>query len=503
MRFPLIGPGYTGFSSQGDSVRNVNLFIHKGAKGAKNELCLLGSPGEILRFNVGNSPVRDMHVVGNVLYAVAGKQLYTISLNGTITAVPGAVLNTSIGPVIIKDNALAATGTGGSQIMITDGVLAYVYNVASPSWTNSSSFAGNAGGGSGSVITLPLGALEYIDGYFVAAVPGTMALYSSDLYQGTWWSTLAVSYAQGVADSIQALLNMQEQLIIIKQFSTEFWYNTGTATATGFPFSRQSAAVIDYGTVAPASVARATISQGVSSIFMLGSGRVGDGPNFIGVVQMTNDSPTIVSTPAITKQMQAWAPWLDAIGFCYIQDGHIFYEVTSPSLNQTFVYDASIGDPELAWHERSTYVPGGYPYQVNRHNANCYAFFNGMHLVGDWENGNIYQLSTSTYTDNGQPLVAFRQTQILADNKKALKSVLLHRMVLDAEVGQNGGNIAMAFSDDYGNTWSGDYAHSLRVTSDFRGIDPWEPLGLHPYGVTFRISISDNCPRAIFGGYLE
>ena len=40
------------------------------------------------------------------------------------------------------------------------------------------SFAGNAGGGSGSVITLPLGALEYIDGYFVAAVPGTMALYS-------------------------------------------------------------------------------------------------------------------------------------------------------------------------------------------------------------------------------------------------------------------------------------------------------------------------------------
>ena len=155
MRFPLIGPGYTGFSSQGDSVRNVNLFIHKGAKGAKNELCLLGSPGEILRFNVGNSPVRDMHVVGNVLYAVAGNQLYTISLNGTITAVPGAVLNTSIGPVIIKDNALAATGTGGSQIMITDGVLAYVYNVASPSWTNSSSFAGNAGGGSGSVITLP------------------------------------------------------------------------------------------------------------------------------------------------------------------------------------------------------------------------------------------------------------------------------------------------------------------------------------------------------------
>ena len=89
MRFPLIGAGYTGFSSQGDSVRNVNLFIHKGAKGAKNELCLLGSPGEILRFNVGNSPVRDMHVVGNVLYAVAGNQLYTISLNGTITAVPG------------------------------------------------------------------------------------------------------------------------------------------------------------------------------------------------------------------------------------------------------------------------------------------------------------------------------------------------------------------------------------------------------------------------------
>lgn len=562
MRFNLISPGYRGVTDQWDASRLVNWFVARGVSGSKAEFALLGTPGTVLRFNVGTKPIRGMHVLGNVLYVVSGNNLYSVSASGAVTIISTGDLITNVGPVVMKDNALQASGTGGNQLMIVDGAAGYVYNavtgnfftcgtpeysvagaltagtflnqeavtqatsgatallIGGPPDTSGPLYLANivgaststgiwTGAKSGATYTptaTPVAqssgwpsaapvALEYIDGYFVVGAAGSQALYASNLYDGTFYNPLAVAYAQAASDLVQAFVNMQEQLCVIKQYTTEFWYDTGTATTVGFPFSRQSAAVIDYGTPAPASVAR-----GVGCIYMLASRRTQDSPNFIGVVSIYDDLPTVISPPSITKQMQAWAPYLDVVGFCYEQDGHSFYEVTSPSANQTFVYDASIGEPSIAWHERSTYVSGA-PYEVNRHVANCYVYFNGMHLVGDWQTGNIYELRTDTYQDNGNPLVAVRTAQIIADEKKMLHSVQLHKLVVDAQVGVDG-SIAFSWSDDGGNTWSAEYVHSMRAVGDYRGIDPWMPIGLHPYGMIPRISVSDNCPRTILGGYI-
>jgi hypothetical protein len=490
MRFDLIGPGYAGFNSQWDASRNVNLFPAHGAQGSKSEWVLLGTPGTILRFNVGVSPIRAMHPFGSALYVISGNQLYSISSAGAVTAIPGAQISTIAGNVFMKDNALQSSGTGGNQLMIVDGANGYIWNPATSTWSTIS------GGGWPVTATVGPTSLEYMDGYFVVGVTNSQAIYASNLYDGTTYTGLAFAYAQSASDSVQAFVNMQEQLCIIKQYTTEFWYDTGIAPQVGLPFARQTSAVIDYGTPAPASV-----SRGSGSIFMLANRRSGDSPNFIGAVQILNDIPTVITPPAIVKQMEAWAPWSDVVAFCYEQDGHSFWQVTSPSANQTFVYDASIGDPSMAWHERSTYVEGSF-YSTGRHVANCYAYFNGMHLVGDWSTGNIYEMRGDIYQDNGSPLIAVRTSQIIADKKGALNSVNLRRLILDVQTGY-GGNVAFSWSDDGGNTWSADYVHSMRASGDFRGVDPWMPLGQHPYGMIPRIAISDPVPRMIVGGYLE
>jgi hypothetical protein len=258
-----------------------------------------------------------------------------------------------------------------------------------------------------------------------------------------------------------------------------------------------TAAVMDYGTPAPASVAR-----GNGGLFMLGARRVNDGPSFIGAVQISSDAVQVISPPAITFQMQKWTPWTDAFSYCYEADGHSFWVVTSPSMNQTFVFDSTIPDPMMAWHERSSYG-AAYIYQTNRHLSNCYAYFNNMHLVGDWKSGNIYQMTDSVYQDDGgTPIVAFRTAQILADKKGELNSIRINRLIVDAEMGV-GGNIVFSFSADGGHTWSGDYGTSLGAIGEYAKRAVWRRVGLFPYGMIARIMISDPCKRVIIGGYVD
>jgi hypothetical protein len=45
----------------------------------------------------------------------------------------------------------------------------------------------------------------------------------------------------------------------------------------------------------------------------------------------------------------------------------------------------------------------------HRHRSNCSAFFQNLVLVGDWQNGQIYQLDPNNYTDNGDTIRRVRR----------------------------------------------------------------------------------------------
>lgn len=485
MRLPLVTPSYVGRSLNVTSSRTINCYAEAAPEDAKSSAFLIGTPGTILWTSVGPQPIRGAHVFGGLLYVVAGHDLYSITSAGSVSVSLGTLL-TVAGRVGMADNGLTSAGVGGNQLMIIDGIGGYVYNVQTASFSTIS-----GGGWPGNPISL-----AYMDTYFIVGVAGSMQMYCSDPYDATTWGTLAVASAMGLPDTVQAVFNMQQQLWVIKQYTSEVWYDTGTATSVGFPFSRMSGAVLDYGTAAPWSCAR-----GANSLFFLAQEREGDAGEMIGVVQILGQdfTPTPITPPAIVWQWSQYGSAVDAFGYCYSMEGHTFYVLTFPSANATWVYDATV----KLWHERSTYIPGS-PYQVYRHVGNCYALFNGMHLLGDYEAGNIYQMRSDAYTDNGSPIVSVRTMSPLWDKDKS-DMIFLHRLYVDMKTGMgsvNPANITLSWSTDGGHIFTRPYAASIGAIGQYATRAVWRRLGTGR-DFTFRLEISDPVERVLMIGYVE
>jgi hypothetical protein len=427
-----------------ESQRLINFFPElANAPGAKNIAALVGTPGLRLWYENNSPPVRGAMPFNDLLYVVISNKLFAIAADGTASAELGT-LSTSTGRVSIKNNGLVSDGIGGDQVCIVDGENGYIYNVTT---TNFSTISG------GGWPAMPK-YLEFIDGYFVVS-DGSMSSWTSDLYDGTTWNALTKNPVQAAPDTIQAQLNLHQQLFFIKQYTSEVYYNTGTPTSTGSPFSRMTGAVIDFGTPAPWSVAR-----GSNSAFFLANQRNGEGGEFVGVVKLEGYLPVVITPPAIVYRMAQSTDHSQCFGYVYYDEGHTFYVLTNPVDNWTFVYDDTIN----MWHERSTSSPSSVG--VNRHLGNCYAFFAGMHLVGDYYTSNLYEMSSRFYTDAGRPIISEHTTQRLAD-EEYLEDIFIGELKVDVEagvgtVGVNSPATALA-------TLTGDAVTSIAVT--YNGAD--------------------------------
>jgi hypothetical protein len=340
--------------------------------------------------------------------------------------------------------------------------------------------------------------VAYLDGYFIITTAGSMKVYCSNLYDGTTWNALATAAISSSPDACQTVAELAQQLWFIKQNTVECWYDAGVATSVGFPFARVSGGVLDGGTPAPWSVARA---QGF--LFFLGNIRNQEIGELMGVLQLSGNGFQIVSPTAINYQISQWPSYSDAIGFCYSQEGHNFYVLTSPSANggigQTFVYDLTT----QMWHERSTCISSLNPNYIGRHVSNFYGYLNNQHYVGDWNSGNIYLLSSGVYTDNGQQIISIRQASHLSD-KETLRNMFFHKLIVDAEtgVGGTGAYASLSWSNDGGHTWSNEYLASVGKTGQYITRLIWRRLG-YARDRIFKLIMSDPIKKVIIGGYIE
>ena len=111
--------------------------------------------------------------------------------------------------------------------------------------------------------------------------------------------------------------------------------------------------------------------------------------------------------------------------------------------------------------------------------------FNGKSLVGDFENGKIYELDMDVYTDNGAAITRTRRTQII--NRERV-NVIHNRIELEFEAGV-GLDVAsgvdgydpqatLKWSDDGGNTWSTGRSVSIGKYEEFDTRAYWWQLGI-------------------------
>jgi hypothetical protein len=348
----FIGPGYTSQSRIADVERTVNLYPEKIESGVgKADWVLYPGPGFEEVVELDDSPVRGLYSLNGRTFAVAGTHLYEIAPDWTVTERGDGINDLDGTPATMCGN-----GDGGHQLFITSGSKGYIFD------TEDSSFSmvldGASQGG-------------FIDGFFLALDPQSSTLKISELEDGTTWDATQVAQRNAGADRWCGMICSHKEIWLFGSLTTEVWYNDGAAP---FPFAPNPSVFINFGILAPYSVA-------ILDNAPIWLGQSADG---VGVVYRANGyTPQRVSNHALEYRLSTFETLLDAHAWTYQDQGHAFYVLTFPTAQETWVYDAATG----AWHERGSW--DGSRFIGSPVWQHTYAY--GKHLVGGRVTGRIYE----------------------------------------------------------------------------------------------------------------
>jgi hypothetical protein len=280
------------------------------------------------------------------------------------------------------------TGTGGAgtytlstSSTVASGVTMYAINFSVLPSTDGAFSGGNT--------------CDIVDNYFVYDRPSSQQWGASNLLSPISGST-SYSSKDGAPDNLVALIVDHREVYLMGEASSEVWVDVG---AVPFPFQRIPGTSTQHGVAAKFSLARLGNSFAYVSRNNRGQAQV---------MQMTGYMPTRISNHAVENSITN--KYIDdAIAWTYQLEGHEVYVVSFPTLELTWAYDATT----QMWHKwLYTNTDGSY----SRHRGNCCAVFQGMVLVGDYENGSIYELDKLNYTDNGQNVRRLRRApHLVAD----------------------------------------------------------------------------------------
>ena len=203
--------------------------------------------------------------------------------------------------------------------------------------------------------------------------------------------TYGLSYASKFTgpDNLVSLIADHGQVYLLGETTSEVWADAGTFP---FAFQRIPGSSSQHGIAAKFSVAR----LGNSFAYLARNNR---GQSEI--VMMNGYFPQRISTHAVENTLVNQTV-SDAIAYTYQLEGHECYVITFPSLDLTWVYDIST----QLWHK---WLWTDSQNHYHRHRSNCAAVFQGLVLVGDYQNGQIYKLDPNNYTDNGDTIRRLRR----------------------------------------------------------------------------------------------
>lgn len=468
-RIPLTGGAYQAKSIIANAQRCLNLYPEQNPEGSPVPFTYYPRPGlKGLQSSTNAKIVRCLYRASNGnLYCVISQSIYSVS-NGWALTFIGVIVSALKTPVVMADN--------GIDILIVDGTMnGYVVNLT----TNAYSVVSSDGFYGANFV-------QYVDTYFVLNKPDSPVMYISGS-NATSFDPLDFASKAGNPDNIVAVQITHREVWLIGEVTTEVWYNTGAAD---FTFGPLNGVYIEHGCCAQYSVAKQDLS-----IYWLSQDLQGN----LMVLEGTNYQALRISTHAIENEIQSYAVFSDAIGFTYQFEGHTFYQLTFPTADKTWIYDASSG----LWHEESWIDGDGIEH---RHRANCAAFAYGQRVVGDWENGKFYALDANIYTDDGQPITFLRSFPHIENDGKRL----MHRQfIADMEVGtapetvvDGGPLISLRWSDTRGASWGNAIQASLGSAGEYLTSIQFQRLGLARDRI-YEISWSAPYKTALNGAWLD
>lgn len=436
--FGFVGASYVAASITQDDQECLNWYCETDPtkkEGERGVIALYPTPGKVAEAQLQDAEVRGLHTLpgGATILAVGGNMVYLVDSTFGITEV--GTINTTTGIVFITDN--------GADAYIVDGISRYSYNIASGTLTQRTDGAFTGGG-----------TCDEVDNFMFYSRPDTRQWGCTDVSSAAS-GALNLGALLGASCNLVAAVADHRQVLLLGETYSERWVNVGTYP---FPFAVIPGSSIQHGVAAKNSIAYlgeavaflALDTRGKATVIMWGASLTG---------------PVRVSTFAVENAIQGYAVTGDAIGYTYAQSGHEFYVLTFPTADVTWCYDLST----QLWHKRGWRDTYGV---IHRDRGNCCALLGDGVVVGDWENGKLYSLSISTYTDDGDAVKRVRRCRHLtSDLKRQFFSDL--QIQFQPGVGLVSGQgsnpqCILRWSDDGGFTWGNDHILNIGKIGKYR-----------------------------------
>ena len=335
----------------------------------------------------------------------------------------------------------------------------------------------------------------FLDTYFISLMPNSRSFQISEPSQGLAWNgALSQQNNLGSADNVKAIITDHEYLYLMGSKRMAVYVNSGAAD---FPIVPVPGAFVEMGIRAPHSVQRIN-----NTIMFYGENEHGSGA----VYSMEGFIPRRVSTHAVEQVWTRYGLDTDAIAFTQQRDGHMFYRLTFPSQDQTWVYDLATG----MWHERASWdaVHGAFHAQTQR--FHCYATggsYPRYFCVG--VDGKIYAEDDFVYTEDGRMIRRVRIAPVIANQNKLmfvsrLEIVVQPGIGLDGDPTVQGANpqMMLRYSPDSGQTWSAELTASAGRSGNYDARVVFDQLGSGRAWVP-EISVTDPCNWVIVSAQIE
>tara|TARA_R110001599_G_scaffold173340_2_gene365170 strand:- start:20302 stop:21669 length:1368 start_codon:yes stop_codon:yes gene_type:complete len=433
----------------------VNVFPRNNT-GSKYPFSLIGTPGLAFFLELPTFPVIGLHRMGAKAFAFTKSHLYEIFNDGSFK---------ERGEVDLTDRVVIADN--GIDLVVVDGFKGFKYNIDAHVTERIVDDA-----------FYPSTHVVFQDGYFIFNRKDSGQFFLSKILS-TDFDPLDYATAEGQPDNLVGVLSDHRELFLFGTESIEVWYNSGSSD---FPFERNQAAFVEKGCAAPYSLAKQN-----NTVYFVGSDLM--------VYQMAGYTPIRISNHAVEKTLKN-VNIDDAFAYTYQEDGHLFYVLTIPVRDLTWCYDITTG----GWHIRKS-------YHFGRHISNNAILFNAKTLVGDFQNGRIYQMVSNYHTDDGAPIV---REFVLPTVSRGREFLTIDSLEFDMSsgVGLTSGQgdnpeLRVYFSKDSGNT----YSQSFKRGYIGKKGEYLTRAKVNRFGAsrqfTFKVEISDPIPIDIGGAWVE
>ena len=433
--------------------------------------------------------------------SIASSQMYTSSPGAIVTAaISGTTLTvasvasgtlyvgqTIQGAGITTQTIITALGTGtggaGTYTVNNSQTIASITMYAL-NWTVLPSSDGAFTGGE---------TCDIVDNYFVYNRPASQQWGASGVLSPISGNT-SFSSKDGSPDNLVALIVDHREVYLMGENSSEVWTDVG---GNPFPFQRIPGTNTQHGIAAKFSVAR----FGDSFCYVSRNNR-----GQAQIMQMKGYVPTRISNHAVENSITNQYVD-DAIAWTYQLEGHECYVVSFPTLELTWAYDLASG----MWH-KWLYTNNDGTY--TRHRGNCCAVFQGLVLVGDYQDGSIYEIDKNNYTDNGQNIRRLRRApHLVSDFQRQYFDELQIQFQpgvgltgittpLNNEVVGADPQAMLRWSNDGGSTYSNEHWTTIGKIGKYKNRAIWRRLGMARDRV-FEVVVSDPINAVIVSANLK